>query len=182
MRLTINFQKLLLSCIAVSVGGCWSDFEYEYISLEDSMEVLDYGKTELSNIRAHVDMPVLYALEREKYILYGEVDKRSIPPAIIFSIENKTLIDPYIKGATLTKCFGGFQSIRQMESKRYGYPELGIRYIWQQNAAIFCPNEIVREPGAVLVDVYSSDGTLVVTEEIRYTIKINGIHREYDGI
>ncbi len=173
----------VLTISAFFVFGCYYDYDYEYISLVDSMDILEYGKTELRNVREHDDMPIKYKLERDRYILFASVDKKSIPPAVIFTLESKSLIDANIEGTTI-RCFGFFHDIRPSEVRNSGYPEGGIRFSWQPTSYGPCEKEVmpVGENRKVVVSVYDKVSGLVAKEELRFDILSNGIYRESDSI
>lgn len=164
-------------------AGCYNDFDYEYVSLAASMEILEYGQTDLDNVRNHTDIPIRYQLEREQYTLFASVDKLSIPPAVIFTIEGKSLIDANIKGESL-KCIAVFQPIRPSEARRHGYPEDGIRFSWKPNNIPPCDN--VKLPMGddrkVVISVYGGTGYLVAEEEILFEIRTSGTRREINSI
>ena len=180
MRNKLNAAVIISSLF---VFGCYYDYDYEYISLAQSMEILEYGKTELGNVRDHHDMPIKYELERDQYILYAAVDKKSIPPAIIFTVEGNTLKDAAIEGAPI-KCVASFDAIRPYEVQDGGYPEGGIRFTWKPTKYGLCQNETVPigENRKMVVSVYDGISGFVAREELRFEIVINGIYRENDSL
>ena len=165
------------------MSGCWRDFEYEYMSLSEDMEILEYGKTVVPDVRDHVDMPIRYKLERDQYTLFANVDKTSVSPAILFSIEGKSLIDAAIEGSTPSTCIGGFINVLPAEVERRGYPANSIRFLWQPSLSISCRDRSVSEgpDNRLVIAIYNGLGTLIAEEEIAFKILTNGIHREYEG-
>ena len=98
MILVCRHREVLITCVALIVGGCCSDREHLHISMLDSMEVLEYGKTYVNGVTDRTDMPIRYKLEREHYSLYSIIHQRSIPAQAIFYVEGKDLIDANIRG------------------------------------------------------------------------------------
>jgi len=177
----VSKSVFLVFVLPALVTACWSDYGYEYISLTKSMEVLDYGNTELTNVRAHSSMPIRYMLERDQYTLYGSVDRLSILPAALFSIEGKTLFDAKIRGDNI-HCFGFFEEVAPVQIDHYGYREGSIRFTWNPVGDRICANEIapVGEGRKIVISIMNGVGKIVAEEEILFDIVTNGIYREFD--
>ena len=176
----LNFVVLSASLV---VAGCYHDFDYEYISLADSMEILEYGRTELRNVRDHVDMPVHYKLERDGYSIYALIDTRSHRPTVIFSVEGKSLIDARINGTGIY-CYLFINEIRPYEYERYGYPAGSLRFAWDDRASPECERYAIpaENDRIVNISIFNGSGDKVAEEEILFDIVTNGIHREYDSL
>ena len=172
-----------VSCVAAILNGCWRDFDYEYISLSGKMEIIEYGRSSAPDLRHHTDMPVRWKLTRDQYDLFAEVDRTAIAPSMLFSIEGKSLIDATIKGTTPSPCIGGFIDIIPSEVERRGYPEGGLRYLWQPSSSTRCRDAVAANgsENRLVIEIYNGVGTLIAEEEILFVVKTNGIHREYDG-
>jgi len=169
--------------VALLIFGCYSDFDYEYMSLAQSMEITEYGQTELHGVRDDTDMPIRYVLERDEYVLYAVVDTKSISPSAIFNIEGKSLIDANIKGESI-RCIAFFHSVNAAEVSRREYPEDGIRFSWKPNKIPPC-DSVETPTGSdrkVVISVYDGTGRFVTKEEILFEIKANGIRRENNSI
>ncbi len=148
------------------------------------MEVLEYGKTELIDVRDHVSMPVKYRLEREGYVVYALVDTRPHRPTVIFSMESKTLTDAHIEGAGI-HCFLFIDEIRPDELARHGYPAGSLRFAWVDRAALpQCErHKIPAETDRIIrISIFDGSGDKVADEEIPFDIVTNGFHREYDSM
>lgn len=166
------------------VSGCYYDYDYEYVSLEESMEVVEYGKTELRNVRDHTEIPIRYKLERDQYILYGAVDKKSIPPAVVFTVEGKTLTNASIEGAYI-KCIAYFNAIRPSEVRHSGYPEGGIRFSWKPDLQYPpCQGETmpIGKDRKAVISIFDDSIGFISKEELQFDIKTNGIYRENDSL
>ena len=178
------FRVVLLLTVPVILSGCGSnDFDYRYIGLTDSMEAVEYGQTELSNVRAHSDFPIRYKLERDQYILHAIIDKRSILPTVIFSVEGKTLIDAHIRG-TGVPYFLDLREIRSVEYLHYGYPSGSVRFVWNpEDRRVYGDRKALpKHKRKFTISVYDGIGKKVAEEEILFDIVVNGIHRVYDSL
>jgi len=62
---------VILILLTISFGFVFNFYEYKYISLENipEIQILSYGKSELSHLQLSNEMPIRYKLIREKYIL-----------------------------------------------------------------------------------------------------------------
>lgn len=152
------------------------------MSLERSMDVTEYGKSELTNLRAHGEMPIRYKVERDEYILYGEVDRWSIRPASVFSVEGKSVIGAQIR-VTGIRCFASVEDPAPAEVQHGRFVVGSKRFKWNPIGHLECPNEI--EPNDVNrrieILVLNDRGQELFREVILFDIVNNGIHREYDG-
>ena len=71
------FFNTLWCCLCLLICGCAPVFQnYVYISLENTpnIQILEYGKSSVSNLQKHKDMPVEYKLSRETYDIYLQLD------------------------------------------------------------------------------------------------------------
>jgi len=147
------------------------------------MEIVEYGRTELSMVRDHTDIPVRYKLERGQYTLFALVDKHSISPAVIFTIEGKSLIDASLQ-MDFIRCVASAKSLRPSEVKRYRYPEDGIRFLWNPNSIPPCDTVAIPigDDRKIVISIINGTGHLVATERLQFDIKTNGTRRENDSL
>lgn len=143
------------------------------------MEVTGYGRSELSNLSGQTDMPVTYKLTRPLYDLFAAVDVRSIPPAIVFTIDGHGLDDARIIGTPI-ECFATFLAIRQSEATYSGYPLGGIRFTWQPAQIDYCKSHVERR--VIELTVYDGPTEVVNVEQLPFDIVKNGTRSVLDAL
>lgn len=174
--------RILLLTIVV-VAGCYHDYDYQYISLIRSMDVLDYGPPEIINIREHSDMPISYVREGNRYTLFATIDSNANKPTVIFSGVGVNGENISIEAAGIY-CYLFIFEIRSKEFELFDYPAGGVRLNWDDRASPECetvsaPTEDERK---ITITVFDDDGRAIGEEEIYFDIVKNGIKREYESI
>lgn len=179
-----HLQSVLLMTSLFGVSSCYHDFDYQYMSLTKSMEVIEYGEPELFGMREYSEMPIRYKLERDVYTIYALVDTKYSLPTIIFSVESKTAngVNIDIDGI---HCFLFLDPIRPLEYERHGYAPGSSRLRWDENSGYPCDR--VKAPSSeeriIKVSVFDDGGRgKIAEEEIQFEIKTNGFRRLYDSI
>ena len=156
---------------------------YKYMSLEVSMEIVEYGQTELRDVRNRIDVPIAYKLEREQYTLFALVDKHTYRPVMIFSIESEDIPDAKLVGTSIW-CSGMFMKVRKHQVQKYGYPENGLSFLWSPTFDGPCKNAVIPtgDDRKVEISIYNGSDKLVAVERLRFEIKGGGIYREYHSL
>lgn len=178
-----NHNTGYILLIFVFAAGCARDYEYQYMSLIKSMDVLEYGPPEAMNIREHSDMPISYVRESNNYVLFAAIDTRANNPTVIFSgvdlAGNSIRID-----ATGVYCFLFDFEIRQEEIDYLDYPANGVRLKWDDRASPECEgvNVPTEEERRITITVFDDADRTIGKEEIYFDIVTNGIRSEVDSI
>ena len=181
--MTIRIKKAAAGMVTtLCVTACYPVVDYEYLSLSESMEVVEYGRTNARDVSNDAEMPIKYRLDRDDYTLFASVDKELHSPAVIIEIESENIPGIAITG-TYIRCAGLVQKINQAEVERYGYSANGFRFIWAPSKTGPCVNSIVlpREDRKIEVSIYDSDLQLVAVEKIMFEVKKNGDYRNMTG-
>ena len=181
--LACRHREVLISFVALMVSGCCSDPDHLHISMLDSMEVLEYGKTHVNGVTDRTDMPIRYKLEREHYSLYSIIHQRSIPAQAIFYVEGKDLIDANIRGYDTSGC-GGFRPVSIIKYREGPYPEGSIGITMHNFPGEPCQNDLFSSGAEYkfIFTIHNGLGDVVAEEEISYTLAAHGIYHECDGL
>lgn len=169
----------LIPALLLSAGSPIKGYDYEHFVLGGELEIIGWGSTELNLIRNHEPMPTEYLLARESYRLRAQVDLRSIPPSIIFSVEGERLSDLKISASHI-RCFVKVEPIRPDEVKKYALPKDGLRFTWIPVAKFEPCNGATLDVSEFEVSVYRGD-SLIGKELIPFEIRSNGIRYEIDA-
>lgn len=147
------------------------------------MDVSDVGRTNLSGVRLHHEMPMSYRLNRSNYDLYAEIHKDSIQPAAVFYVRGTEIKDPTIVGLPIV-CNADFKPVRSSEAKKYGFPEDSYKFTWVPVRAPQCKDKLLPEgPSRLMtISVYDSQGNLMAVENLTFEIVKNGSRLEIDGL
>lgn len=183
MGVVLKTHLMVLATLsALLLLGCYRYYDYEYLSLSRSMNVSQHGLPTLNGATSRSDMPISYVLERELYTLYASVDRQSIPPSVVFTVESKTHEDLALSSDSI-RCFAEIRSIRPSEAERRNYPEAGLRFTWKPSFVGQCSDagELSDDDRKLLLRISSNNSDFAAQEEVYFDIQTNGSYREWTG-
>lgn len=177
---------LVIAPIVLYIFHSPTDYDYQYIDLTESMEALEYGQTELTDMHAHSDMPIRYTLERDHYILHAAVDTLAGPlrPTVVFSVEDKALVGANIKGAGID-CSLFINEMASYEYERRGYAAGGVGLVWVGRwSEPVTGNDVapLDSDQKCAISIFDGNGKKVAKEEIPFKIVTNGFRRVYSSL
>ena len=158
-------------------------FDYKYISLEqlEGIEILSYGKSELSGLKSDSEMPISYELSRKDYILIFELDKKNHWASILVSSKSVDGVGLVIEAVAVGDC-GGFDNW----GLQYYIDNLqALRYVWSPAFNRNCNvggNEDYPSQQLISFVVKSQEGKVFGEERLPFVLIKNGTYYEKDGL
>lgn len=173
---------LIFLSLLFSSGCVPKAFEYKYISLEDIKEirVLSYGVSELPGLKSNDNMPIIYELVQDNYILIFEVDKRNYWPSILVGAKSLNGMNYKIEAVTVSSC-GRFDSW----GVEYNIDEVSaLRYVWSPAFSNDCEVENNEDyPSQQLIGFMVKDelGRVIGEERFSFILVESGTYYERDA-
>ena len=170
---------VLLAFGGYSCGPNLSD--YEYIYLGETMDVVESGKSNISRIKFHGDMPVRYRLEREDFKLTAVIDRDSIQPHVTFQIASDTMIGLQLEGSFAPVCYGQFDRPSGSETNAI---HSTVRFRWARVYVRQCSDVVPPNQSELVLNLSILDfsGKVIANEKIPFSANVNGIYYEFDGL
>ena len=175
----------LLPTFCAGLFACAEDLPYQYISLENSMTVKEYGRSTLigsgsPDLIDHKLMPIQYELVAAKYDVIAQTDLESHVPAIVLSVDSRSSSGISFE-ATGPAC--NMFADSDFDPGQSGYSAGSIRLVWVgRPVKESCADKGLPSDGEmnIVVRVFGEAG-LVGQHSLKFLVENNGIQRWYDG-
>ncbi len=143
------------------------------------MEVVEYGISNVTALKYHEEMPIRYKLERPTYTIIAEINQQQKTPLVAFLVGEDSQNEVHLSAEYLPKCFGGFWA--PLTGPKSTTQRL--HFFWARSARRQCTDASPPPPSDRLITIIVSDfsGAVIATEQIPFSIKVNGKFYEYEG-
>lgn len=168
----------------VCVAGC-TEFEYQYLSLTEDMEIVEYGYSEVGGLSGHAKMPISYSIERDQYSINAFVDLEATQPKVIFEVDGKMMLDAKLRGEVASSCIGRITPI--VDGRRVYAAETaqGLEFMLASYAPDHECRRLLADPDydvELVLTITNGAGTTVGTETVRMNVITNGTVRAFDAL
>ena len=170
--------------LLLGLSGCSYEIDYEYISLIDSMEVIESGQPDVSGIHDHSNMPLRYRLERDTYVIHPVFDEGANRPTIVFSVESKQNGKLGISAEPIP-CYMHEVVILATEVDYKGFSADGVKLRWPLGRLPPpCDNRgpLAEDEQVIRLSVFDARTGKIADEKIRFSVETNGGRTIYDSL